>query len=342
MDHLFQKALQQAAALKKQPDSVPWSLDVPWPQAYYSWSDGSKQWHASEPRISSVNSRDITSLALYSWNIDFMLPFPELRMTTALSHLQHLTNQTSDPENTATIIQLQECLASDLLTISQNPWIRETFHMTDIDTSNWGSGLYGTLTLVDKRVAITSCFRVHYAQTKMERDALFVEINLGTGSGKKLRLCNTHLESLAMEPPLRPAQMGVIARQMRGDGIIGAVVMGDFNAIQPSDLSLHADNGLKDAYLELGGQENADEGYTWGQQALPEQRQKFGCSRMDKAFYCGGLKVRSFERVGAGVVVPEEEREARDRLLGLGFERAWVTDHLGVKVVFDLKSELRL
>ena len=37
--------------------------------------------------------------------------------------------------------------------------------------------------------------------------------------------------------------------------------------IEPFDRKLHSDNGLKDAYLELGGKEDSDDGFTWGQQA---------------------------------------------------------------------------
>ena len=66
MDQLFQKALQQAAALKKLPDSVPWTPDAPWPQTYYSWSEACKQWQASQPRTPSPNpsASHITALAL--------------------------------------------------------------------------------------------------------------------------------------------------------------------------------------------------------------------------------------------------------------------------------------
>jgi tyrosyl-DNA phosphodiesterase 2 len=137
--------------------------------------------------------------------------------------------------------------------------------------------------------------------------------------------------------------MQVIASQMHADDVVGAVVTGDFIAIQPFDLSLHSDNGLKDAYLQLGGVENSDEGYTWGQQALPDLRQRFGCSRMDKAFFCGaGIKLLSFNRFGADVEVAEDKKEQRDQLVALGFEKPWVTDHLGIKAAFQLTSDPRL
>jgi tyrosyl-DNA phosphodiesterase 2 len=256
-------------------------------------------------------------------------------MDAALAHLQELTSQSQSNPNAAVVVNLQECVASDLINISRKQWVRDSFYMTDIDTSAWSSGAYGTLTLIDRRLDILSCFRVHYSKTRMERDALFVDVSYG--HGKKLRLCNTHLESLALEPPFRPAQMQVIASFMHSEDVSGAIVTGDFNAIQPFDLSLHSDNNLKDAYLQLGGLENHDEGYTWGQQALPELRKLYGCSRMDKVFYCGGdLELVDFERIGAGVEIPEKERDQREKLLSFGFEKAWVTDHLGVKAAFGL------
>ena len=57
-------------------------------------------------------------------------------------------------------------------------------------------------------LAIKDVFRVHYEQTRMQRDGLFVDVALPSSEGpssgevtKTIRLCNTHLESLALEPP---------------------------------------------------------------------------------------------------------------------------------------------
>ncbi|QKX53797.1 uncharacterized protein TRUGW13939_00877 [Talaromyces rugulosus] len=340
MDKLVQEAIQKTIALKKQPSSIPWKHDEPWSQACYSWSNDKNEWQPTKS-TSSGTQAGISTLAVYSWNIDFMLPFPDTRMDAALAHLhEKLTSELQQGSTTAVVVNLQECVPSDLVAISQKQWVRDSFYMTDLDSSTWESGVYGTTTLVDRRLDISSCFRVHYSKTQMERDALFVDV---TVSGKKLRVCNTHLESLAREPPLRPAQMQIIASQMHAGDAVGAIVTGDFNAIQPFDLSLHSDNGLKDAYLELGGVENSDDGYTWGQQALSELRQLFGCSRMDKAYYRGpGIKLLSFDRFGADVEVAEHEKEQREKLIALGFEKAWVTDHLGIKAVFQLTGDLRL
>jgi tyrosyl-DNA phosphodiesterase 2 len=172
----------------------------------------------------------------------------------------------------------------------------------------------------------------------MERDALFVDMvfNNLEGEGRIIRLCNTHLESLALDPPYRPAQVALAARFMRGEdaAVHGALMAGDFNAIQAQDYTLHSANGLKDAYLELGGKENSEDGYTWGQQAATELRDRFGCSRMDKVFYYGKLRVDKFERFGDGIEVSDEAE--RKNIVGLGFEKGWITDHLGVCVEVEV------
>ncbi|KAK7910832.1 hypothetical protein PG985_013313, partial [Apiospora marii] len=329
MDELVQKAIQQSIVLKKLIELTPWKVDEPWPQAWYSWDSFAEIWQPIHE--------------LPAWNIDFMLPCAEARMSAALAHLEELIGQL--PQTTAVIMNLQEVTPSDLITISQEPWIRERFFLTDLDSSAWGPRMYGTTMLVDRRLSVKSCFRAHYAATQMERDALFVDITASTSKGK-IRIGNSHLESLPLDPSLRPTQVRTAAKYLHEDGLAGAVLAGDFNAIQPFDSSLNSDNNLKDAYLELGGQgfeSDSEEGATWGRQAHPVPRERFGLSRMDKAYFCGnGIKLRGFERIGADVVVDGEgKNEQKERLLALGFEKAWVTDHLGIKVTFGIVQDAR-
>lgn len=346
MDELVQRAIQQSIVQKKPSELIPWKFDEPWPQYYYLWNSENEVWqpikspHATLPTNILHPSSGITHLALYSWNIDFMLPYAEARMSTALDHLEQLTNQS--PSTTAIAINLQECTPSDLITISLQQWVRDRFYITDLDNSAWGSGLYGTTTLVDRRLEIESVFRIHYSATKMERDALFIDLKVPETS-HTVRLGNTHLESLALDPPLRPSQMRVAATHLHAEQLSGAIIAGDFNAIQPFDALLHSDNGLKDAYLELGGWEGGEDGFTWGQQALPALREQFGCSRMDKTYFRGSkIELKSFERLGADVEVHEGKQEQKHALLSLGFEKAWCTDHLGIKAVFSLVNDTHL
>lgn len=170
----------------------------------------------------------------------------------------------------------------------------------------------------------------------MDRDAFFVDVTLGP-EARKVRLCNTHLESMAFDPPFRPPQVELVARHLREAGVHAALAGGDFNAIQPLDRTLHADNNLKDAFLESGGKEDTDEGFTWGQQAATKLREQFGCSRMDKVFFCGeDVELVRFERFGQDVLVEGEEEGSG--IVELGFEKPWVTDHLGIVAEVDLTA----
>lgn len=166
----------------------------------------------------------------------------------------------------------------------------------------------------------------------MQRDALFVDIPL-LPTHKTLRLCTTHLESLRASPPKRPAQLAAAATHLRQAhaGILG----GDLNAIEAFDATLHVDCGLRDAYLEMGGVEGEEGGMTWGQMAGRVERERFGLTRMDKLLFCGeGVRVVGFERFGMDVVV-EDGEAARGLEEGPGgLEKAWVTDHLGVRGEF--------
>ena len=187
--------------------------------------------------------------------------------------------------------------------------------------------------IVPKSIPIKSIFRVHYAQTSMERDVLFVDIALP--QDKILRIGSTHLESLIAKPAKRPSQLATAASYMHKAH--GSIVGGDMNAIEPFDAKLHLDNKLKDAYLETGGEEGAEAGMTWGQMASRWSRQRFGLTRMDKLMFCGCVEVESFETFGMDVEV--EDEEDRKKLVedkSADVEKAWVTDHLGVKAVFNI------
>ncbi|KAL1963127.1 hypothetical protein VTN77DRAFT_8670 [Rasamsonia byssochlamydoides] len=119
-----------------------------------------------------------------------------------------------------------------------------------------------------------------------------------------------------------------------------SALAGDLNAFAPEDRTAPVEAGLQDAFLVLGGKEDTEEGYTWGQQVPEETRRRFGCSRMDKVLFCGGLQVNSLERIGAEVTVKirvefefEEEEEDEDDDKD---EEVWVTDHLGLMADFTI------
>lgn len=207
-------------------------------------------------------------IRLISWNIDVLVPFAEERMSAALQYLEKLV--TSTPADVPVVLFLQEMGISDLEQIRDSKWIHERFNITELDGRHWLSPFYGTTTLIDRRLHIKSVFRVPWI-SKFDRDGLFVDVAL---SGKEsldkeekvLRLCNTHLESLVADPPVRPLQLSSASKYLQQAEVACALLAGDLNAIQPFDQSLHSENNLKDTYLALGGEENSDNGYTWGYQ----------------------------------------------------------------------------
>ncbi|KAF2634077.1 hypothetical protein P280DRAFT_439553 [Massarina eburnea CBS 473.64] len=312
----------------------------PRPQSYW-YDDGSKWMHSNDtppPIITSPNI-NTTTFRLISWNIDMLIGFAEPRMRAALTYLSTIVSST--PAEIPVIVFFQEMIQTDLKQIRDAEWIQEKFFITELDGKNWSSDYYGTTTLVDRRLRVQSVFRVPWV-SKFQRDGLFVDVALSASSSevssekansKALRLCNTHLESLVADPPVRPLQLGAASPYLHDPKVASGVLAGDLNAIQPFDRTLHSDNILKDAYLALGGQEDSDEGFTWGYQVPQAVREKFGCSRMDKILFTGALDVKHFERIGMGVKVEEEVvvREMSEKGDG-----EWVTDHYGVMGDFVL------
>jgi len=308
----------------------------PTPQPYYSFDSGS--WRAVQPSSSSQitsessqtsNESHLSSIRLLSWNIDVLIPFAEPRMSAALNYLSSIVSSVAVSQ--PIIIFLQEMGVSDLAQIQAAQWIRQRFYITDTSNASFGNSFYGTTTLIDRRLKIVNVFRVPF-ESEFQRDGLFVDLQLD-GSSQVLRLCNVHLESLVADPPLRPKQLALAAKHMHEDAVYASILAGDCNAIQPFDRTLHSDNMLRDAYLELGGQEDSEDGYTWGYQVPEKVFKKFGPSRMDKVMFCGNTKVKSLERIGVGIKV--EDERTRKEMVGIG-QLEFVTDHYGLMAEMDI------
>lgn len=253
---------------------------------------------------------DFLTIKLLSWNIDFSTPNVEQRIRAALRYLFTLLTNFENPA----VIFLQEMVSSDLAIIQSIPWIQSNFYLTDRSTRNW-LHQYGTITLIDRRLHISSVFRLRY-KSNMGRDALIVDLEYKPGY--ILRLCNTHLESLPRFPARRPDQVARVSNSLRDPAVHAGVVAGDFNAIQDFDLTLHSENGLRDAYLGNGGKDTDEDGWTWGMQT---SNNPYGCQRLDKILFCGEVAVKNLERIGAGVKIEDQDGD------GVG---QFVTDHLGL------------
>lgn len=298
------------------------SHPLPAEQKTYTYAGGS--WQASIEKLSSLT---VSTIRLITWNIDAQAQGGPIRMTGALRYLEALLN--SFPPSLPLVICFQEMVSNDLKLLQAAPWIRARFTLTDIDPINWRTPYYGTATLIDQRLRLSRVFRVYYKDTQMDRDGLFVDISANpssTTAPRILRLCNTHLESLVSTPPLRPAQLAEAAQQLHSPSVHAGIVAGDLNAIEPLDRTLPAANGLKDAYLEAGGQEDCEQAYTWGLQSYAELRERFGCSRVDKVLSCGHVEVRCLQRIGIGIKVDEAKRAKMRSFGALEF----VSDHYGL------------
>ncbi|GAD96135.1 endonuclease/exonuclease/phosphatase family protein [Paecilomyces variotii No. 5] len=305
-----------------------WQRDIPYQQPFYYFNTIDSKWTAasSTSEISNPNSQPTSTsqIRLLTWNIDALVPYDEQRMASALKYLgglyHDLQEKATSSHNPPLVMFFQEMLGSDLRQIQETDWIRQNFYVTDLNDECWESGYYGTTTLVEKRLDVQRVFRVHYKATRMQRDGLFVDLDVQPTDEDKptiLRLCNTHLESLTQNPPRRPIQLRIASTYMHGSGPPdqestsslsaslptphAALLAGDLNAFAPEDLAAPVECGLDDAFLSLGGKDGTEEGYTWGQQVSDDLRKKFGCSRMDKILFCGALKAEKLQRIGEGI-----------------------------------------
>jgi tyrosyl-DNA phosphodiesterase 2 len=156
------------------------------------------------------------------------------------------------------------------------------------------------------------------------------------GSGEKVfRIVNVHLDSMASNPPMRPLQMAAVGRWAGSEECAAGIVAGDMNANRVDDRMLPQENGFKDAYLELGGVEDAEEGMTWGYQSEEWMAKRFEPKRLDKVLFCGGVEVKSLVKIGVGVQVEDEALRARMRAEG---NVEYVTDHYGLMAEFSLEE----
>ncbi|KAI1090936.1 hypothetical protein F5B19DRAFT_460916 [Rostrohypoxylon terebratum] len=94
----------------------------------------------------------------------------------------------------------------------------------------------------------------------------------------------TYSFAVAFGPPFHPPQMQLVASYLREKEVHTALAAEDFNSIQPFGRTLHINNNLNDACLKLGGKEVAEEGFTLylGSVSGGNEREQFGCSRMDR------------------------------------------------------------
>lgn len=225
-------------------------------------------------------------LVLVTWNIDATSPASATRISDAISHLRSLNSPVD-------VIFLQEVSRSALAGLLDIPWLRESWYMSDIDASKWGKQAFGSVTLLSKsrftfsfnnvknKMKIGPVWRVRYP-SRFERDALCCDVippaPVSSGLDGRIRLVNVHLDSLPIQPSLRPGQVSTVASFLHAAGC--GVVAGDFNPVLPGDDGLVGANGLGDVWNELCP---GEPGFTWG----VDGQEPFPPNRMDRVAVVG-------------------------------------------------------
>ena len=286
-------------------------------------------------------------LVLVTWNVDATSSKPETRISGIISHLQNSVQPVD-------IIFLQEVSRPALLTLLALPWIRDHWYASDADTTNWGTDIFTNITLVSKsylgtldhpgvEVNLGPVWRVNYP-SRFRRNALCCDILLhssklpdsrsgvpssasSTSSSRRypsrIRLINVHLDSLPIQPSLRPRQLSIVASYLHGAG--RGLVAGDFNPVLPEDDSLINANSLTDIWADLHPNES---GFTWS-----DENQPFPPNRLDKVAVFG-LKAYDIQVIPPGLCTESSIQEGKSQ--GNGRDLRW-SDHSGLLCSFGLE-----
>lgn len=289
--------------------TLQWWHDVPLPAGETDVTPSFHPWHLFDSSVDKWVSFDSTSnsgtgykssdsgkFVLCTWNVDATSPAPETRISALISHIQSLTTPVD-------IIFLQEVSRSALWALLEMPWLREHWYSSEADTTNWGKQAFANMTFVSRtrltgpeHAALSPIWRVKYP-SRFERDALCCDILLPSQGGAaegplRLRLANVHLDSLPINPSLRPRQLSIITSYLNVTG--HGLIAGDFNPVLPGDDAFIGVNGLLDVWCELYPGES---GFTWG----VDGDEPFPPNRLDKVAVAG-LKPCSIDIIVPGFI----------------------------------------
>jgi tyrosyl-DNA phosphodiesterase 2 len=217
------------------------------------------------------------SFRLVSWNVNADAPSPKSRMSALLHDVK--------AKGAADVVFLQEVSKEGLMALLEETWIQQNWYTSDADASAFGNQTFISITLVSKMWATThgillgAIWRTSLP-SRFGRDALCCDLILNSPSqhipgrsSLRIRLINVHLDSLAINPSLRPQQLSICTSYLGAAG--RGVIAGDFNPVLPEDDDLVRTNGLTDAWAHLHPN---DPGHTWGVYG----EQSFTPNRFDK------------------------------------------------------------
>ncbi|KAL1801092.1 hypothetical protein ACET3X_001434 [Alternaria dauci] len=254
---------------------LPTTTATPSFQKWHNFDQG--QWvPSSSKKISRPGTRHqwTGSFRLVSWNVNADAPLPKARMSALLRAIEN--------SSAANVVFLQEVSREALTALLEESWIQQNWYMSDVDASTFGNQKFINITLVSKlwvntdSILLGAIWRVSLP-SRFGRDALCCDLILNSSnkhtSGRgslRIRLINAHLDSLPINPSLRPHQLSICASYLSAAG--RGIIAGDFNPVLPGDDDLVRTNGLTDAWTRLRPN---DLGHTWGvygEQSFPPNR----------------------------------------------------------------------
>jgi tyrosyl-DNA phosphodiesterase 2 len=229
---------------------------------------------ASRP---GIRHRWSGSFRLVSWNVNANASSPDSRMSVLLQIIK--------TTGAADVIFLQEVSIEALAALLGDSWVQRNWYTSDATTCTFGNQRFITITLMSKLWVATNDVLLgaiwrNPLPSRFGRDALCCDLILNSSrkhdSGRtslRVRLINVHLDSLPINPSLRPQQLSICASYLRAAG--RGIIAGDFNPVLPVDNDLVRANDLTDAWVSLYPN---DPGHTWG----VYDEQSFPPNRLDK------------------------------------------------------------
>jgi tyrosyl-DNA phosphodiesterase 2 len=271
------------------------------------------------------------SFRLVTWNVNANAPLPKSRISALLQAIK--------TTGAADVIFLQEVCREALQALLKDSWIQQQWYTSDIDTSAFGTQKFISITLVSKLWVTTNGIQLAAIwrtplPSRFGRDALCCDIILNASnkhtpgrSSLRIRLINVHLDSLQINPSLRPQQLSVCASYLRAAD--RGIVAGDFNSVLPEDDDLVRANGLTNAWAHVHPN---DPGHTWGVYG----EQSFPPNRLDKVALfdltpsaMGILRTSELDCCGEKTEIEVAEADSKAQFsdhFGLWCEVGWAED----------------
>ncbi|KAA8620498.1 Endonuclease/Exonuclease/phosphatase family protein [Pyrenophora tritici-repentis] len=262
------------------------------------------------------------SFRIVSWNVNADAPLPKSRVSALLEVIK--------TTGAAGVVFLQEVSRKALTALLEDSWIQQDWYTSDADASAFGNQKFISITLVSKLwvatdvIMLGAIWRISLP-SRFGRDALCCDLIVKSSSNHipgrnsvRIRLINAHLDSLAINPSLRPHQLSIGASYLSAAG--RGIIAGDFNPVPPEDDDLVRANDLTDAWTQLHPN---SPGHTWGVYG----EQSFPSNRFDK------VALFNLSPSGMGILQTSELRFCSEKTSVDATEsipKAHFSDHLGL------------